>query len=196
MYTSQETTNSAVSAAPNTKKIGFLFTVHLVKTLSSLSLKVVIAVGSRVLGPIRSQSHIFPIPEESPALCVPQLIRDSKEVLLISYYRLDRISVAVRRVPDSDVCSALATHSIDVHSDKSGVDGFYLTDDLRVLIDDSLNLVRCGPFVAGHPVRLRTPEFLSDEVPDVVGVGLYYQGDYKRPKYQPSCDEVHTPWPQ
>ena len=98
---------------------------------------------------------------KSPTLCVPHLIRDSKEVLLISYYRLDRVPVAIRGVPDSDVRSAWAAHSIDIHYGESGVDGFYLADDLRMLVYDSLNLVRCGPFIARHPVRLRTPELLN-----------------------------------
>ena len=97
-----------------------------------------------------------------PALSVPELIRDSKEVLPISYNRLDRVPIAVRCVPDSDVCSAWATHGIDDHFCESRVNGLNLSNGLRLLIDDSLNLVRCGPFVAGHPVRPRTPQFLSE----------------------------------
>ena len=38
---------------------------------------------------------------------------------------------------------------MDVHHCGSRINGLYLSDDLRVLVNDSLNLVRCGPLSQG-----------------------------------------------
>ena len=139
--------------------------------------------------PRRRLAYVPPAGRRASALRVPHVIRNAEEVPRVTYYRLDRVPVAARRVQDPDVRSTRAPlRSIDFHLDEPRVDILYPADGLRVLIDYSPGLAGSRPLFAGHPVRLRTVDRLLESVAGVVGVRFYHHGDHKRPKYQRRYD--------